>query len=165
MPTIAESELPRPKSWDEFENIVWDIYTRLWQTPHADRYGRAGQPQHGVDVYGQPHNLGGRYAGVQCKRYAEGAHSRAIIEAEIAKAEDSSPPLAEYIIAATEPRDAKLQDAVREIDEARRQAGKFRVQPAWDEAGRRSATGGDSTVQVWDAESGGEVGRPKPRPR
>jgi len=54
MPTIPQSELPRPKSWDEFEEIVWDIYQRLWKDPHAQRYGRSGQAQQGVDIYGQP---------------------------------------------------------------------------------------------------------------
>ncbi len=54
MPTIPQSELPKPKSWDEFEDIVWDLYTRRWRDPHADRYGRGGQPQHGVDIVGRP---------------------------------------------------------------------------------------------------------------
>ncbi len=28
MPIPATSDLPKPKSWDEFEDIVWEIYTR-----------------------------------------------------------------------------------------------------------------------------------------
>ncbi len=27
MPTLPTAELPKPKSWDEFEEIVWDIFT------------------------------------------------------------------------------------------------------------------------------------------
>ena len=46
-----------------FEDIVWDIYTRKWNDPDAQRYGRTGQPQQGVDVYGRPAELDGRYAG------------------------------------------------------------------------------------------------------
>jgi hypothetical protein len=127
MPNIPQTELSKPKSWDEFEDIVWDLYTRVWQDPHAQRYGRSGQPQHGVDIYGQPHDLGGRYAGIQCKRYAEGTLTRKKVEAEVAKAEAFSPPLAEYVIATTEPRDAELQEVVRQFDQARQAAGKFRV--------------------------------------
>jgi len=134
MPTIPQSELPIPKSWDEFEDIVADLYGRVWNDPNTRRYGRTGQPQQGVDVYGCPTHLGGRYAGVQCKRYDEGALTRAIVEGEIAKAEEFSPPLAEYTIATTERRDARLQLAVREISQERRSAGKFPVHIAfWED--------------------------------
>ena len=134
MPTIPQSEIPRPKSWDEFEDIVADLYGRAWNDPNTRRYGRTGQPQQGVDVYGCPIHLGGRYAGVQCKRYDEGALTRAIVEGEIAKAEEFSPPLAEYTIATTERRDARLQQAVREISQERQSVGKFSVHIAfWED--------------------------------
>jgi hypothetical protein len=51
MPTVPGSELPVPKSWDEFEDIVWDLYSREWNDPHAQRYGVSGQAQQGVDIY------------------------------------------------------------------------------------------------------------------
>jgi hypothetical protein len=134
MPTIPQSEIPRPKSWDEFEDIVADLYGRLWNDPNTCRYGRTGQPQQGVDVYGCPTHLAGRYAGVQCKRYDEGALTRAIAVGEITKAEEFSPPLAEYTIATTERRDARLQQAVREISQKRQSAGKFPVHIAfWED--------------------------------
>jgi len=127
MPTIPQSDLPRPKSWDEFEDIVWNIYSREWHDPHAERNGRSGQRQHGVDIYGQPREMGGRYAGIQCKRFAEGRLTQQAVEREVAEAEDFSPPLAEYTIATTESRDAAVQEVVRQIDEERRQADKFRL--------------------------------------
>lgn len=65
MPNIVQTEIPRPKSWDEFEDLVCDLYARCWNDPNADRYGRAGQRQHGVDICGRPPALGGRCAGVQ----------------------------------------------------------------------------------------------------
>jgi len=134
MPTVPQSELPIPKSWDEFEDIVWDLYSRLWDDPNAQRYGRPGQAQQGVDVYGQPARLGGRYAGVQCKRYDEGALTRAIVVGEMAKAEEFSPPLAEYTIATTDRRNARLQRAVREISQKRQSEGKFSVHIAfWED--------------------------------
>jgi hypothetical protein len=127
MPTVPQSELPRPKSWDEFEDIVWDLYVRLWSDPSAQRYGRSGQAQQGVDIYGQPGHLGGQYAGIQCKRYDAGNLTQAKIEAEIAKAETFDPPLAEYLIATTEPRSATLQQAVRKISEERQATADFLV--------------------------------------
>ena len=42
MPTIAQMELLKPKSWDEFEDICWDLYTRLCEDPHADRFDHSG---------------------------------------------------------------------------------------------------------------------------
>ena len=69
MPDPVTSELPKPKSWDEFEDIVWDIYKRKWNDPNAQRYGRPGQAQQGVDIYGKPEKMGGATVGIQCKRY------------------------------------------------------------------------------------------------
>jgi hypothetical protein len=128
MPNIPQTDLSPPQSWDEFEDIVADLYARLWGEPHVERYGRSGQAQQGVDIYSQPPHLDGGYVGIQCKRYAVGNLTRAIVEGEIEKAEDFTPSLAKYIIATTDRRDAKLQQAVREINEERRAAGQFPVQ-------------------------------------
>ena len=134
MPTVAQSDIPPPRSWDEFEDLVRDLYARAWGDPHTQRHGRSGQPQQGVDIYGRPRDLGGRYAGIQCKRYAEGKLTGRGIKAEIAKAEQFSPPLADYTIATSEPCDAPLQEQVRDIDRARRAAGKFPVRVVfWDD--------------------------------
>jgi tetratricopeptide (TPR) repeat protein len=127
MPNIAQTELYPQKSWDEFEDIVWDLYSRVWGDPDAQRYGRMGQAQQGVDIYGRPSDLGGRYVGVQCRRYGEGRLTRTVIEEEVAKVEGFEPPLAEYIIATTGHRNTELQAGVRKIDEARRAAGRFGV--------------------------------------
>jgi len=127
MPTVPQSELPVPRSWDEFEDIVADLYARAWDDPHTRRYGRAGQAQQGVDICGRPARLQGRYAGVQCKRYEPGTLTLEIVEAEIAKAEEFKPPLAEYTIATTDRRDGRLQEAARLITQEREAAGKFAV--------------------------------------
>jgi hypothetical protein len=128
MPTLPTGELPKPKSWDEFEEIIWDIFLRKWNDPHAKRYGRSGQEQQGVDVYGQPAELQGGYAGVQCKRYEDEKLTRKVIEAEILKAESFQPPLALFILATTANRDARLQEAVREINLERTAGGKFQIE-------------------------------------
>ena len=134
MPTVPQSELPIPKSWDEFEDIVADLYGRAWNDPNTRRYGRTGQAQQGVDICGRPARLQGRYAGVQCKRYEPGTLTLEIVEAEIAKAEEFKPPLAEYTIATTARRDAGLQEAVRLITQEREAAGKFSVHIAfWED--------------------------------
>ncbi len=134
MPTIATSELPPPKSWDEFEDIVWNVYTREWHDHHAERYGRSGQAQQGVDIFGQPYWLKGGYAGIQCKRYAKGTLKINHVQKEIAEAEEFRPPLREYTIATTDRRDARLQKAIRLLNEQRRAAGKFSIYVAfWED--------------------------------
>jgi len=64
MPTPATADWPRPKSEDEFEDIVLDALRILWRDPNATRYGRRGQKQNGVDVVGR---IGERFAGAQSK--------------------------------------------------------------------------------------------------
>lgn len=127
MPTDAHSEIRPPQSWDEFELIVRDLYAHEWGDRRTQLHGRSGQRQHGVDLYGRPRALSGQYAGIQCKRSAEGKLTRQHIDAEIAEAEQFTPPLAEYIIATTESRDAQLQEHVRAINQVRHDTGKFPV--------------------------------------
>ncbi|MBD1827470.1 restriction endonuclease [Microcoleus vaginatus GB1-A2] len=126
MPTPSTSDLPKPKSWDEFEDITWEIYKQKWHDNHAQKYGRSGQAQNGIDIYGRQ-NSSGKYIGVQCKRYEDNKLNQQIIKEEIVKAECFSPPLSEYIIATTASRDTKLQDFVRSLNEERGLENKFPV--------------------------------------
>jgi hypothetical protein len=50
MPTIATSQLPIPKDWNEFEDICADLFSLIWNDHNTVRYGRAGQRQNGVDI-------------------------------------------------------------------------------------------------------------------
>ncbi len=115
MPSPPTTNLPHPKSWDEFEDICADILKRLWNDPYIVRNGRSGQKQDGVDIYGQPEHLGGasseKYAGAQCKKTDE--LDIAIVEEEVEKAEGFRPSLSEYLVMTTAARDATLQEEVR----------------------------------------------------
>ena len=115
MPSPPTTDLPRPKSWDEFEDICADVLKRLWKDPYIVRHGRSGQKQHGVDIYGQPEHLGGassgKYAAAQCKE-TDGL-GLATVEEEVEKAKGFTPTLCEYLVMTTAPRDAQLQQEVR----------------------------------------------------
>ena len=126
MPILSTSELPKPKSWEEFEDIVWEVYKRKWQDPNAQKYGRHGQAQNGVDIYGQI-NSTKDYIAVQCKRYKDGQLNNQQILNEIAKAESFLSPISEYLIATTESRDTKIQDFIRSENNKRKSEGKFIV--------------------------------------
>lgn len=133
MPTPSTSDLPKPKSWDEFEDIVWEIYARRWQDPHAQRYGRNGQAQKGVDIYGKESNSN-KYVVVQCKRYEDKSFNLSTITSEVSKLEELTFPINEYLIATTASRDTKIQDFVRELNQKRESENKFPVYVVfWDD--------------------------------
>jgi hypothetical protein len=124
MPSPSTSNLPVPKSSQEFEEIVLEIYKRRLQDPKIKLYGRSGQPQKGVDIYGQQKGSG-KYIGIQCKCYQDGKLKLSMIDSEIEKAEKFLPPIVEYIIATTVSRDVNIQDHVRQINEKRESEDKF----------------------------------------
>ena len=109
MPTISSSKVPSPKSWDEFEEITLSAAKLRWNSTDFYRYGRQGQKQDGVDIWGYD---GKRHIGVQCKN-TTGELGLAVVETEIANAEKFMPKLEHLYIVTTAPRDAKLQKSVR----------------------------------------------------
>lgn len=132
MPNPSTSELPKPRSWDEFEDIVWEIYTRRWKDSSAVRNsairnGRTGQQQYGVDIYGQPEGMNGSYVGIQCKRYSNQNLTETVLRTEVTEAENFEPSLSGYIIATTANRDSKLQLVIRKLNTMRQKGGKFPI--------------------------------------
>jgi hypothetical protein len=96
MPTIASSELPVPKSWDEFEDICADLFRRIWNDHNTVRYTLLGERQNGVDIRGRLPN--GEVAGVQCKRKRQWPVVKLTttdIDVEVAEALKFKPPLSE----------------------------------------------------------------------
>src|SRR5687767_12134029 len=125
MPSPATTELPLPKSWDEFEDIVADILAERWRTPHVMRNGRSGQGQHGIDVYALGAHVNQRYVGAQCRNVKK--LKAANVDEIVADAEAFQPPLAELLIATTLPRDAAIQQHERSLNAQRVASGKFPV--------------------------------------
>ncbi|HYG63739.1 MAG TPA: NB-ARC domain-containing protein [Thermoanaerobaculia bacterium] len=108
--------LPPLRNWQDFEDLCLDLWRRLWNDPDAQKHGRQGQPQAGVDVYGRPE--GGReWAGVQCKRLEENLTPK-VIEEEVEKARTFEPALSRFIIATTARSDVHCQEAARKITDA-----------------------------------------------
>ncbi|MEC3909682.1 hypothetical protein U5A82_04140 [Sphingobium sp. CR2-8] len=127
--SVTSRELPAPKHWQEFENLAFDIYRRMWKTNDAEMHGREGQPQAGVDVYGTD-RVEGRFTGVQCKG-KDGDLPTAVTEkelrAEVAKARTFQPPLEVFILATTGPNDQALQQVARQISADHAKIGLFEV--------------------------------------
>jgi Flp pilus assembly protein TadD len=141
MPLPVTSEYAPPQSWEEFESLCADVYSKVWQTK-LEKNGRQGQPQGGVDVYGQPD--GTNYSGIQCKKkrkWPPEALTTDDIDEEVEKAKSWKPGLKKYFIATTAPNDAKAQAHARTITEAHAKSGLFSVEIlSWDEVTRDLAS-------------------------
>lgn len=130
-------QIAPPKEWGTFEDLCHALFKRVWRDPLAQKNGRRGQAQHGVDVFGSESSDRRSYRGVQCKgkesNYGSEAELPEVLE-EIAKAEKFSPPLEKWIFATTAPTDAKLQKHARELSVERRARGMFSVDVlGWEE--------------------------------
>lgn len=128
MSAIAQSMLPIPKSWDEFEEMIWDLQQlKSGNDCTTNRYGRAGQRQHGVDIF--VHRPSDAFLlGIQCKRYDEGTVTAKMVEAEVEKATRFQPALTRYTIATTDKRDAVLQSWLIEFNNERAARNLFLVE-------------------------------------
>lgn len=131
MPTIANSLLPIPKSWVEFEDICRDSFGERWANPNLVKHGRAGQAQQGVDIYGWDSRKD--LVAIQCKN-TTGIITPAIINAETSNAENFTPSIKTLYIATTCSPDSHIQKDVRAISRARLKQGKFGVEIVfWNE--------------------------------
>ena len=124
MPTMSSMHLPKPKSWDEFEEIVCDAVKVRWNNPDITRHGRQGQSQQGVDIYGN--NDLGLWSGVQCKNTLKGINE-SLIKNEIESAESFEPKIKVLYIATTADSDSKIQKYVRILSQKRSNLGKFAI--------------------------------------
>jgi hypothetical protein len=142
MPTVGGSQLPPPKSWDEFEDMCADLFMAEWGDRNAMRHGRQGQRQNGVDIYGRPGGCG--YAGVQCKgkRCWPPTELRTVdIDVEVAEALKFRPKLTEFTVATIGLDGVGLQAHARSITQTHEATGLFSVAiMGWGEISRRLST-------------------------
>ena len=118
-------QIAPPKEWAQFEDLCLALFKEVWKDPLAQKNGRKGQAQRGVDVYGSKGGDPRALWGVQCKgkdaNYG-GKPTRTELEAELTKAEGFKPTLAGWVFATTAPTDGALQEAAREISLERAKA-------------------------------------------
>ena len=107
---------PPPDEPSAFESLCLDLWKEIWgPDSDAQKNGRSGQPQAGVDVFGR---VGEKWVGVQCKQKSAllGARlTRKELEIEVERARTFVPSLSQFIIATTGPRDAIVQERAREM--------------------------------------------------
>lgn len=135
MHPISSFQHPPPANETDFENLCLALWKALWNDPSAQKVGRRGQAQHGVDVVGTSPR--GGFAGVQCKsktRLVGSELTEGELLEEVEKAKKFEPPLAEFTIATSSARDAHLQKVARQLTQQHRKRKLFSVTVmSWDD--------------------------------
>jgi hypothetical protein len=130
-------QIAPPREWGTFEDLCHALFKRVWKDPLAQKNGRRGQAQNGVDVFGSLQGDRRSYRGVQCKGKDRNYGSKAEwseVLAEVTKAESFSPKLEHWIYATTAPAEAALQKHARELSAERASKSLFSVEVlGWEE--------------------------------
>jgi hypothetical protein len=110
--------LPIPSNWQDFEALCHLLWKEIWCDPNAQRNGRAGQAQAGVDVFGRP-IYKNYYAGVQCKdkdgRLGSTLSEKQLLE-ECSNARTFTPALNAFTLATTAASDQAIQTVARNLN-------------------------------------------------
>lgn len=109
---------PPPSNWQDFQILTLRLVEQVCDPTTVHEYGRQGQRQSGVDVYGQM--FGGLHLGVQCKQMQPGKQlTSALIQAEADAAQSFLPALDIFVVATTLPEDTALHNAVTKLNAAK----------------------------------------------
>jgi hypothetical protein len=138
MPLRKTSKLRKPSDWDEFENICTDLVEREWEAGDAQRYGRQGQTQNGVDILCTPYWMEKQDCAIQVKNTDDLSWDD--IEDEISSAENSDLEISEFYVFTTMDSDVNLQKKVKKENSKRKKNGKFEIEIwMWDKITRKMA--------------------------
>lgn len=129
---VANNELSKPETDDEFEAMCHQLYRKLWNDTSCTRVGGPGQIQFGIDIIGHD---GKKTVGIQCKHYNSKSFSLSIIKHDIALADDANELEIDHMLfVTTAANKTKLVLDVRKLSEQRLSEGKFTVSiDFWDE--------------------------------
>lgn len=133
----ASYEFHKPNNASLFEDMCLALFKSIWDNFAAQKNGRNGQSQAGVDIFGEDLATKSGLWGIQCKVKISNHNSklsRQEVDEEIAKAERFKPRLAHWAIATTAARDGRLQEYVRQLCDDRGKNGQFLIHIlAWEE--------------------------------
>ncbi len=133
MPNLRNLHLAPLKDDDEFENLCLALWKRILDDPNAQRNGRRGQQQRGVDLFGR-RNGSLNWVGIQCKVRTTGPLSEQNVLADVTSAKTFNPRLTELVFATTAKRDEGLQEYARTLTESNLNEGLFSVSiSSWDD--------------------------------
>lgn len=109
MPITATARFPTPRDDQEFEDIARDALRLHWRDRNAQRFGRSGQKQQGVDVLGHCPAAGGIVV-AQCKNVLH--PTLKMVEDAVAEISGFPGAVREFVFATSGSRAARLQEEV-----------------------------------------------------
>ncbi len=108
---------PPPSNWQDFQILTLRLVEQLCDPTTVRDYGRQGQRQDGVDVYGEMFGEG--HLGVQCKQMQPGKQlNLKLIQEEAEKARAFLPALNIFAVSTTLPEDTAVHKAVTKLNAA-----------------------------------------------
>ncbi|MFS2139156.1 hypothetical protein [Duganella sp. Dugasp56] len=109
---------PPPANWQDFQILTLRLVEHMCDISTVREYGRQGQRQNGVDVYGEmPGEL---HLGVQCKQMQSDKQlTEALIKSEANDALAFNPPLNTFVIATTLKEDTAIHKAVTTLNKSK----------------------------------------------
>ena len=111
---ISSVEIPKPLNWQDFQRCCVPLFRNIIGDLQLQEWGREGQDQQGIDLFGFRDRDPKQPAGIQCKRINEPI-TEETIRADVAKARKLRPDLTELTFATTSERDAKIQAVAAQI--------------------------------------------------
>lgn len=109
---------PPPSNWQDFQVLGLRLVEQMCDPTTVREYGRQGQRQNGVDVYGEM--FGELHLGVQCKQMQPGKRlTLKLILEEADEARSFLPALDTFVVATTLPEDTALHKAVTKLNAAK----------------------------------------------
>lgn len=114
-----KTQWPLPAYWADFEDLCYHLAVVSGELASAQKYGRRGQRQFGVDIAGTTAGSRTEWIGIQCKLHTESLGSGLTVSelhAEYKKSTCFLPSLTRWILATTSPRDRSLQDAINALN-------------------------------------------------
>ncbi|MDM0007477.1 hypothetical protein QTI51_22950 [Variovorax sp. J22G73] len=108
---------PPPALWQDFQLLTLRLAEQICDEGSVREYGRHGQKQNGVDVYGAM--LKGGHIGIQCKEMKPGKSlTKAVMQAEADKALKFKPKLDLFVVATSLPEDTAMHLAATELTDS-----------------------------------------------
>lgn len=121
---VSSTAIPKPTNWDDFEKKMLVLAQSELKDRTAQRNGRSGQKQAGIDVFGNRNGDPNLPFGIQCKQKLQNAVTERELRREAKSALSFKPrPPVEFILATTAPRDQAIQAVARTITEEYRRDG------------------------------------------
>ena len=116
-------QLQPPTDWQAFERVTRSLFEYHYACSIAQRVGRDGQEQEGLDIIGQQGRAPHYHFGIQCKLKDQLGRNRKLrrdtLEKELAAAEAIEPPIDEFILATTAANDVDLQKHAQRLQAER----------------------------------------------